>query len=209
MAASDKAGKNHLMALGSAAVLAVYGAGFVRTRAAAERFDGAEAERRPAAPVARMDTIAPAAPIASAAPIAPTAPVKTPTSTVTVAPKQELAKPGEPKVQPETTKTEAPVAAAVTPVDTAAVVAALRDGTYSGWGSSRHGDIQTTVEIRNGRITSATISQCLTRYSCSWVSALPGQVVARQSADVDYVSGATESSNAFYYGVVEALKKAK
>jgi uncharacterized protein with FMN-binding domain len=83
------------------------------------------------------------------------------------------------------------------------------DGTFTGWGTSRHGDIQASVEIRNGRIASASISECLTRYSCSWISALPGQVVSRQSAEVDYVSGATQSSNAFYYAVVEALHKAK
>ena len=34
-------------------------------------------------------------------------------------------------------------------------------------------------------------------------------VVSRQSADVDYVSGATQSTNAFYYAVLEALSKAK
>lgn len=84
-----------------------------------------------------------------------------------------------------------------------------RDGVYSGWGSSRHGDIQASVEIKDGRIVSAYISQCLTRYSCSWISRLPPQVVARQSADVDYVSGATQSTNAFYYAIVEALSKAK
>jgi len=38
---------------------------------------------------------------------------------------------------------------------------------------------------------------------------LPPQVVTRQSAEVDYVSGATQSSNAFYYAIVEALSKAK
>ena len=80
---------------------------------------------------------------------------------------------------------------------------------YYGWGTSRHGDIQAEVEIKNGRIVSASIAQCLTRYSCSWISALPAQVLARQSADVDYVSGATQSTNAYYYAVVDALLKAK
>ena len=83
------------------------------------------------------------------------------------------------------------------------------DGTYYGWGTSRHGDIQAEVEIKNGRIVSASIAQCLTRYSCSWIAALPAQVLARQSADVDYVSGATQSTNAYYYAVVDALLKAK
>jgi uncharacterized protein with FMN-binding domain len=87
--------------------------------------------------------------------------------------------------------------------------APYRDGVYLGWGSSRHGDIQAEVEIKSGRIVSASISQCLTRYSCSWIAALPPQVVSRQSPEVDYVSGATQSTNAFYYAVVEALSKAR
>ena len=65
------------------------------------------------------------------------------------------------------------------------------------------------MEIKNGKIVNAWISQCLTRYSCSWISMLPPEVVQRQSAEVDYVSGATQSSNAFYYAIVEALKQAK
>ena len=35
------------------------------------------------------------------------------------------------------------------------------------------------------------------------------EVAERQSPEVDYVSGATQSTNAFYYAVVEALSKAK
>jgi uncharacterized protein with FMN-binding domain len=84
-----------------------------------------------------------------------------------------------------------------------------KDGTFSGWGTSRHGDIEATVIIEKGRITAAAISRCLTRYSCSWVAHLQPQVVERQSPEVDNVSGATESANAFYYAVVEALKAAK
>jgi uncharacterized protein with FMN-binding domain len=84
-----------------------------------------------------------------------------------------------------------------------------KDGTYTGWGTSRHGDIQSQVVIEGGRIVSAGIAQCLTRYSCSVISKLPPQVVQRQSPETDYVSGATQSTNAFYYGVVEALKLAK
>jgi uncharacterized protein with FMN-binding domain len=109
----------------------------------------------------------------------------------------------------------APVAEAVAPpAEPPAAPAAppqpqYKDGTYSGWGTSRHGDIQATVVIEGGRISSAVISQCWTRYSCSWVSHLQGQVVTRQSPEVDWVSGATQSVNAFYYAVVEALNKAK
>jgi uncharacterized protein with FMN-binding domain len=117
---------------------------------------------------------------------------------------------------PEPVPAAAPVVAAVdhpVPEPVAAPVAPAapkyRDGTYLGWGTSRHGDIQAAVVIEGGRIVSATIAQCWTRYSCSWIADLPPQVVKRQSPEVDYVSGATQSTNAFYYGIVEALAKAK
>src|SRR5262249_26106683 len=84
-----------------------------------------------------------------------------------------------------------------------------KDGTYLGWGTSRHGDIQAQVVIESGRIASATIAQWLTRYSWSVIDKLPPQVAQRQSPETDYVSGATQSTNAFYYAVVEALSKAK
>ena len=83
------------------------------------------------------------------------------------------------------------------------------DGTFLGWGTSRHGDIQASVKIEDGRIVAASIAQCWTRYSCSWVAHLPPQVVARQSPEVDYVSGATQSANAFYWAVIDALNKSK
>ena len=86
---------------------------------------------------------------------------------------------------------------------------AWRDGTYSGWGFSPHGDIEATVQIAGGRIESAVISQCRTRYSCGVIETLPPQVALRQSADVDYVSGATQSADAFYEAVFTALNKAK
>jgi uncharacterized protein with FMN-binding domain len=97
------------------------------------------------------------------------------------------------------------------PAPPAALTAAslYKDGTYSGWGSCRHGTIEATVVIAAGRIESTRISQCRTRYSCSWIADLPRQVVTRQSPEVDYVSGATQSVDAFYYAVVEALSKAK
>lgn len=99
--------------------------------------------------------------------------------------------------------------AASVAADSSAAKPLWRDGTYSGWGTSRHGNIEATVVIERGRITSATISRCMTRYSCSWIEHLQQQVVTRQSADVDYVSGATQSANAFYYAVLEALQKAQ
>ena len=102
-----------------------------------------------------------------------------------------------------------PLAVAAPAAPAAAVATVWKDGTYTGWGTSRHGDIQAAVVIEAGRIASATIAQCLTRYSCSVIEKLPPEVAVRQSPEVDYVSGATQSANAFYYAVVEALGKAK
>lgn len=105
-------------------------------------------------------------------------------------------------------KAEAPAAVAEKK-ETTPVTPVWKDGIYRGWGYSRHGNIEAEVFIEKGRITSAGISQCRTRYSCSVIENLPPQVAVRQSPEVDYVSGATESANAFYGAVVEALSKAK
>jgi uncharacterized protein with FMN-binding domain len=100
------------------------------------------------------------------------------------------------------------VAAAQTDVP-AAAKGKYKDGVYTGWGTCRHGDIQARIEVKEGRIVTSEISQCLTRYSCSWISPLPPQVLQRQSENVDYVSGATDSAVAFYWAVFDALSKAK
>lgn len=84
-----------------------------------------------------------------------------------------------------------------------------RDGTYTGWGTSRHGDIKAQVVIRDGRIVEAAIASCETRYPCDVISDIIAQPVARQSPEVDRVSRATESADAYYYGLVEALKEAQ
>lgn len=227
-----------LVALSSAAVIAVYSAGYLKTRAAAAKFSDAPAMRRPAHVSASGSVVAPPtehdlAPVVKSAPAAAAPAVikvrtkKHAATTESAAQSSNLTAIAVVPQKPDTHEPPAPAAApdrpavdvaAATPVtiaapppepaaDTAAK-SLWHDGTYSGWGSSRHGDIQATIVIESGRITSARISQCLTRYSCSWIAHLQGQVVDRQSADVDYVSGATQSSNAFYGAIVDALSKA-
>lgn len=78
-----------------------------------------------------------------------------------------------------------------------------------GWGGSRHGDIQATIVIEGGRIVSAAISDCETRYPCDVIERLPPQVLMRQSPNVDRVGGATESADAFYSAVYFALQQAQ
>jgi uncharacterized protein with FMN-binding domain len=223
--------RHNLVAIGTAAVLTVYSAGYARTREAAKRFAEADqAARRPIAPsinfgdssvsiahsgdapeapVPAPSTTSADRPVTASVPVSPPPSAPAPTSAVRVdssvaSEPEHDSIPLNPPTQQVPDTTVAPPAA-----DSAARQPVLRDGEYYGWGTSRHGDIQAAVVIEDGRIASATIAQCLTRYSCSVIAKLPPQVAARQSPEVDYVSGATQSTDAFYYAVVDALSKAK
>jgi uncharacterized protein with FMN-binding domain len=218
--------RNNLVTLGSAAVFTVYSAGYFRTREAAQRFAGESVQRKSAVAVSPQTTVRTVAPSTNAprkseavpAVIHPSSSAKAeapagktdsvPTAPVS-APVPEPAPVAIAPAAPVTPPAPAPVVDSAPATPEKKSDGKLKDGVFYGWGTSRHGDIQASLEIENGKIIGAYISQCRTQYSCSWVSMLPGQVVQRQSADVDYVSGATQSSNAFYYGVLEALKKAK
>jgi len=228
--------KHNLVALGSAAVLAVYAAGYSRTRAAAAQFEIQSENRRPRTPpqalvapvevapepdrdTARDTTPAPATTTPSvphrrdpARPVSSAKPAKQPDSTPSKAIVDTTA--SSVVAPPPVSTSDSSKTASVQATDSAATTtdkdhAAYKDGTYSGWGTSRHGDIEATVLIKGARIEAVIISQCLTQYSCSLISELPIQVVLRQSPEVDFVSGATQSTNAFYYAVIAALKKAK
>ncbi len=148
------------------------------------------------APAKAEKALEPAAilPPPDAAPPAPTAPVFAPPPVIErQADTPPLPKPADP----------------IPAAPPAVHAAQWKDGAYTGWGYSRHGNIEAQVVIENGRIASAVISQCRTRYSCSVIDRLPPQVIERQSPEVDYVSGATQSADAFYGAVVAALGKAK
>ena len=161
-----------LVTAGSAAVLAVFTAGYLQTEGAAEHFVRQVAHRR----------------VAGAAPRPRSFPIRPWTSA-------EENHPEAGAVQEQRTD--------------AAPQTAWKDGYYKGWGYSRHGNIEALVIIKSGRIASAIISQCRTRYSCSVIDPLPPEVAERQSPNVDYVSGATQSADAFYQAVVTALNKAR
>ncbi len=102
-----------------------------------------------------------------------------------------------------------PVAGAAVEAAEPVQLSIWRDGYYTGWGQSRHGDIEAWVTIRQGRIVDSGILNCDTRYPCSVIDGIIYQPVDLQSPDVDKVSRATVSANAYYFGLVEALKKAE
>jgi uncharacterized protein with FMN-binding domain len=90
----------------------------------------------------------------------------------------------------------------------APVVSPYKDGTYSGTGASRRGDVSVSVTISAGRITAVNLTKVATEYPASAIASLPAQVVAKQSAQVNGVSGATYSAQAFRGAVQAALQQA-
>lgn len=239
---SNKKVANSLVAVSSAAVMAVYAAGYTRTRSAADQLEGQSAERRPAMPRPPRTT----SPVADFSPTAISAVAGAPSAahdaaekpvlmaSVNPAPVKKADASDEAPAPATTTSTQpepapvaspapAPVAApapAVTQVALTPAQAALKavidaaappwkDGVYEGWGTCRHGDLSVNVVIEGGKITAAPVNKCLTRYSCDIIDKLPPQVVQKQSPDVSYVSGATQSTDAYYWAVVVALGKAK
>jgi uncharacterized protein with FMN-binding domain len=87
-------------------------------------------------------------------------------------------------------------------------VSPYADGTFSGTGSSRRGDVTVAVTISGGRITAVSLTRVATEYPASAIAGLPAQVVATQSAQVNGVTGATYSAQAFRAAVQAALKLA-
>ncbi len=112
--------------------------------------------------------------------------------------------------QPSATPTVVPPIQASRTASSGAATSSSRyaDGTYSGTGTSRFGSISVSVTIQSGRITNVAITRATTSFPVSRIASLPGQVVARQSAQVDRVTGATYSSQAFRQAVQQALSQA-
>ncbi len=112
--------------------------------------------------------------------------------------------------------TAEPVASIATPVPTVLPVViatpsttgAYNDGTYTGSGSSRRGDVTVSVDVQAGRIANVSITRSTLQYPLRDIAGLPAEVVQRQSAQVDVVSRATYSSQAFRTAVAQALAKA-
>lgn len=104
------------------------------------------------------------------------------------------------------TATTAPRATATT---TVAAQAAYKDGTYSGMGTSRRGNVWVSLTVASGKIELVSITRSTLQYPVRDIAGLPGQVVQRQSAQVDIVSGATYSSQAFRQAVSQALGAAQ
>lgn len=168
-----------LVALSSAAILSVYGVGYALSQPAAGAMAAGVSDTT-ATPVTSPTASAPASAIATRSTRSAAAPSGSPSAS--------------------------PVAATPTSQTAAAT---LKDGTYTGAGTSRHGGVNVSVTVQNGRITAAPITSVTTRYSVNVIAGLPAKVVGAQSASVNLVSGATDSSSAYVQAVKQALGKAQ
>ncbi|MBX5437281.1 MAG: FMN-binding protein [Alicyclobacillaceae bacterium] len=86
-----------------------------------------------------------------------------------------------------------------------------RDGTYVGVGQTRIGAVQVAVTLKHDRITDVKITGYTTHYPISYIDPiLPQELLQRQDINkIDVVSGATLSTEDFYYAVQSALAQAK
>jgi uncharacterized protein with FMN-binding domain len=214
---------NELVAASCAAIIAVYAAGSWRTRDEAKRFTAEGQMRRPVRPASAPVAAAPVA-IAVAASAAEQAPnesrpattplkVEAAPSVASVNAPQSSSRAASPVVA-ATAVEEKTVAEPVADVATDVAEAAPAhnpwlDGYYTGWGTSPHGDIQAFVTIKDGRIVNSGIATCETRYPCYVIDQIIPQPVELQGPDVDRVSRATESGDAYYWGLVKALENAE
>jgi uncharacterized protein with FMN-binding domain len=131
-----------------------------------------------------------------------------PASTLASAPTSTAVRP----VAAPPTATAVVVRTAPTPTPAAAAAASsskFKDGAYKGVGTSRRGDIQVSLDVQGGRIATVTITGSTTEYPTRDIANLPAQVVSRQSPQVDSVSGATYSAQAFRSAVQQALQRAQ
>jgi uncharacterized protein with FMN-binding domain len=85
----------------------------------------------------------------------------------------------------------------------------LRDGIYLGAGECRFGSVYVSVAIAQGRISQVWINAVTTTFPSQAIDSLRDEVVTRQSAAVDLVSGATASSSAFVQAIQAALQQAR
>jgi uncharacterized protein with FMN-binding domain len=172
-----------LVALSASAIATVYLAGYLRTQTADATIAAAAAPTSAPQPIAVAAATLPPPPITR-----PTTASAAPPATATVAPRATATAPPTGNAAPTT--------------------AAYRDGTYDGQGTSRRGNVWVAVEIQAGRIANVTITRSSLQYPVRDIAGLPAQVVQRQTAQVDIVSRATFSSQAFRGAVTQALSKA-
>jgi uncharacterized protein with FMN-binding domain len=219
-----------LGALSASAVATIYVAGLLSTQSAAENVaaESAGALTALVATPGSMSTTTAADPtsppsvvVGASAPIdptvssvaaqtplsaAPTAATSTATSTAAVSAAASSTPAGAGTLS--ATSTRAGAGAATSTNSTAAGAATYANGTYSATGTSSLGNVTVSVTTSAGKITNVQITRVTTKFPVSRIASLPAQVIQKQTANVNVVTGATYSSQAFRQAVQLAMTQA-
>ena len=88
-------------------------------------------------------------------------------------------------------------------------ISRIPDGVYAGSASSWPNKAEVRVTVQEGRMTSIEI----VRHWASWIGkkaepVIPQRIIEKQRADVDAVTGATNSSRVIMHAVYDALEQA-
>jgi len=86
---------------------------------------------------------------------------------------------------------------------------ALKDGTYRGSARGYEAPVQVEVTVKKGKITAARVLAHKESAPGKSIKIVPARIVAKRSAKVDAVTGATVTSNAIMKAAGAALEKAR
>jgi len=138
-------------------------------------------------------------------------PTVTPTPTLAPTDTPTIAQPNKTQVMP--TPTSIPTA---TPTSAPVIASGYKDGTYTGDPADAfYGNIQVQATISGGKITNVQFLQAPNDRGTSIEinsqadPVLAQEAIQAQNANVDVVSGATDSSQAFVQSLQSALDQAK
>lgn len=92
----------------------------------------------------------------------------------------------------------------------AAAPPALKDGTYTGTGSGRNGEITVELTVKAGKLATVNVVRHgeTAGISDAALARVPAEIVAQQSTAVDAVTGATMTSEGIKAAVADAIRQA-
>lgn len=92
----------------------------------------------------------------------------------------------------------------------AAAAPALKDGTYTGTGSGRNGEITVELTVKAGKLATVNVVRHgeTAGISDAALARVPAEIVAQQSTAVDAVTGATMTSEGIKAAVADAIRQA-
>lgn len=87
----------------------------------------------------------------------------------------------------------------------------FKDGAYTGTGKGMNGDIEVSVDVKDGKISKVVVTSHKESkvISDAAIEQIPASIVEKNSTKVDVVSNATNTSNGIIRAVNKALEGAK